>query len=149
VRALLEHVDVNGGVLDCCGAAHDAVHTELTARGVRVATNDLDQNHMDAITDAFVEAFSKDPRRPDWIVSSPPYRHAFSILRQALRVGRVGVAFKLRLTFLEPTKTRGRWLRENPPDRVVMLPRATYRGRKCSSTEAWFVWESGRDQKSL
>lgn len=39
VRALLEHVDVEGGVLDCCGAGQDAVGTVLRARGLGVATN--------------------------------------------------------------------------------------------------------------
>ena len=42
--------------------------------------------------------------------SSPPclpYKHAFVILRQALVVARVGVIFKLRLSFLEPTKPGG------------------------------------------
>lgn len=99
---------------------------------------------MDATTDAFADFFADDSRRPEWVVSSPPYQHAFAILQQALCVGRVGVAFKLRLTFLEPTKTRGRWLRENPPHSIVVLPRAVYRGRKCSSTEAWFVWKKDR-----
>ncbi|CAN0210642.1 unnamed protein product [Ectocarpus sp. 12 AP-2014] len=152
VRALLEHVDVQGGVLDCCGAGQDAVSTVLTARGLRVATNDLSPSlvadtHLDASTDDFAEAYLEDTRRPDWVVTSPPYKNAFFILKQALRVGRVGVAFKLRLTFLEPVKSRGRWLKENPPDRIVMLPRARYRGRKCSSTEAWFVWEAVREEK--
>ena len=103
--------------------------------------------HLDATTEAFAETFSQDEIRPDWIISSPPYKHAFTILRQALRVGRVGVAFKLRLTFLEPTKTRGRWLTENSPNSIVVLPRATYRGRKCSSTEAWFAWKKSQGQK--
>lgn len=103
--------------------------------------------HLDATTDDFVHAYAEENIPPDWVVTSPPYRHAFAILKQALRVGRIGVAFKLRLTFLEPTKTRGQWLRDNPPCRVVMLPRATYRGRKCSSTEAWFIWEAVRRQE--
>ena len=99
---------------------------------------------MDATTDAFSDSFGEEARRPEWVVTSPPYKHAFAILKRALRVGRVGVAFKLRLTFLEPTKSRGQWLKDNPPHSIVMLPRATYRGRKCSSTEAWIVWKGGR-----
>ncbi|CAM9157863.1 unnamed protein product [Ectocarpus sp. 4 AP-2014] len=100
--------------------------------------------HLDAAADAFVEAYVEKTVRPDWVVTSAPYRHAFAILKQAMPVGRMGVAFKLRLTFLEPTKTRGRWLKENAPDRIVTLPRSTYRGRGCSSTEACFKWETGR-----
>lgn len=104
-------------------------------------------SHMDAATDEFCETFCEEARRPDWVVSSPPYKNAFAILKQALRIGRVGVAFKLRLTFLEPTKTRGGWLRANPPDMIVVLTRATYRGRKCSSVEAWFVWEKAQAER--
>eukprot|EP00752_Nemacystus_decipiens_P003221 g2981.t2 len=112
IRALLEHVEVKRSILDCCGDGRDAISTVLTAQGFRVATNDFDptlvaDSHMDATTDAFAETFVQDEKRPDWIVTSPPYKHAFAILKQALRIGRAGVAFKLRLTFLEPTKTRG------------------------------------------
>lgn len=39
-----------------------------------------------------------DKSSPDWVVTSPPYQDAFAILKQALRFGRVGVAFKMRLT---------------------------------------------------
>lgn len=98
-------------------------------------------SHIDAGSEAFRRAFSEETTRPDWIVTSPPYSDAFNILVQAVRVARKGVAFKLRLTFLEPTKTRGEWLKQNPPSAVVMLPRAVYRGRTCASTEAWFVWD--------
>lgn len=101
---------------------------------------------MDASTDAFCEAFMEDGRRPDWIVTSPPYSEPWGILKQALLVSRVGVAFKLRLSFLEPTKTRGEWLKENKPDSIVVLPKATYRGKKCCSVEAWFVWNKAQAQ---
>ena len=103
--------------------------------------------HLDATTDAFAATFGQQENCPDWIITSPPYKHAFTILKQALRIGRMRVAFKLRLAFLEPTKTRGRWLIENPPNSIVVLPRATYRGRKCSSTEAWFVWKKSQGRK--
>lgn len=96
--------------------------------------------HLDAASAEFATVFVEEGRRPDWIVTSPPYGNAFGILVQALRVAQVGVAFKLRLTFLEPTKTRGKWLKENPPSVMVVLPRATYRGRIFCTTEAWFVW---------
>lgn len=59
---------------------------------------------MDASADAFRKAFKMEWRRPNWIVTSPPYSNAVSILQQALLVARVGVAFKLRMLFIEPTK---------------------------------------------
>ena len=96
-------------------------------------------------------AFTDKSRRVDWIVTSPPYKNVFGIIGVALRLARVGVALKLRLTFLEPTKTRGNWLKENPHSAVVVLPRATYRGRQCNSPEAWFVWHTrgGADVKPI
>lgn len=100
--------------------------------------------HMDASTDAFRESYTSDAAtRPDWVVTSPPYSNAFAILKQALCVARVGVAFKMRLSFLEPTPSRVDWLRSNPPSRVIVLPRAIYRGRTSGGVEAWFVWEEG------
>eukprot|EP00752_Nemacystus_decipiens_P013905 g12342.t1 len=92
VRSLIQHVEVKGRVLDCCGATHDAVYTVLTAGGLRV-TNDLDprlsaDTHMDASTDDFADFYADDSHRPEWIVSSPPYQHAFAILKQALCFGR-------------------------------------------------------------
>ena len=96
--------------------------------------------HYDASSDACFKAFTDESSLVDWIVTSPPYKNAFEILSIAWRIARVGVAFKLRLTFLEPTKARGNWFKENPPSAVVALPRATYRGRPCNAPEAWFVW---------
>lgn len=92
---------------------------------------------MDATLGSFRGFFSVEERCPDWIVTSPPYMHALTILKQAIAVAGVGVSSTLRLTFLEPTIARGSWLAQNPPDKSVVLPRATYRGRKCCSTEAW------------
>eukprot|EP00904_Undaria_pinnatifida_P003294 jgi/Undpi1/12966/HiC_scaffold_7.g02632.m1 len=145
VRALLEHVEVNGEVLDICGATQDAVNMVLAANGLRISTNDLNRclqadTHYDASSEQCVKAFTQEARCIDWIVTSPPYKNAFTTLGQALRIARVEVAFKLRLSFLEPSKARGPWLKENPPSVIVYLPRATYRGRVSNSPEAWFVW---------
>ncbi|CAM9912567.1 unnamed protein product, partial [Hapterophycus canaliculatus] len=142
---LLEHVDIAGRVLDSCGAGGDSLSAVLRDHGLLVTTNDVNKRfdcdcHYDAGSEEFRRAFTDESRRPDWIVTSPPYSDAFKILVQALRVARRGVAFKLRLTFLEPTKTRREWLKENPPTAIVMLPRAVYRGRKCAAAEAWVVW---------
>ena len=63
--------------------------------------------HLDALGSEFLKEYAEGDRQPQWIVTSPPYKHAFAMLRQALVVARVGVIFKLRLSFLEPTKSRG------------------------------------------
>lgn len=100
----------------------------------------LADTHMDAASEEFCAAFQEEALRPDWIVTSPPYHNALEIVKVAIRVSKIGVAFKLRSTFLEPTLTRATWLKNNPPYMVVVLARAHYRGRPCRSTEAWFIW---------
>lgn len=99
--------------------------------------------HYDASSEESFKIFTDEAHSVDWIVTSPPYKNAFESLSMALRIARVGVAFKLRLTFLEPTKARGPWFQKNPTSAVVVLPRAIYRSRACHSPEAWFVWRRG------
>jgi len=41
----MENVELEGGVLDCCGGSRDAVSTVLTAHGLSVATNDLNHRY--------------------------------------------------------------------------------------------------------
>ena len=95
--------------------------------------------YCDASSEECFRAFTDKSRCADWTVKSPPYKNAFGILSAASRIARVGVAFKLRLTFLKPNKARGNWFKENPTSVVVVLPRAIYRGRQCNWPEAWFV----------
>ncbi|MEP2388412.1 hypothetical protein [Hyphomonas sp.] len=78
-----------------------------------------------------------DDKRPEWIVKSPPHNNKLPIVKQ--RVARSGVAFKLRLSFLEPTEARGTRLNKNLPHTLVVLPCAAYHGSEYSATEAWFV----------
>ena len=55
----------------------------------------------------FVEYLLEEGRRPEWFVTSPPYRNALAFLKNACRIAKkVGVAFKLRLNFLEPVNSR-------------------------------------------
>ena len=62
---------------------------------------------MDASTDAFRQAYGEDGVRPHWVVTSPPYKNALRISKQAMDKTRAGVAFKLRIHFLEPTRACG------------------------------------------
>ena len=126
----------------------------LTDEGLHVLTNDINgrltaDTHLDVLTSEFLQEYGQEDRHPLWIVTSPPYKHAFAILRQALVVARVGIIFKLRLSFLEPTKTRGTWLPKIPPALTLLLPRAVYRGRTCNVPEAWIMWHSGKIPRSL
>ncbi|CAN0395923.1 unnamed protein product [Ascophyllum nodosum] len=120
VYGLLEHVHKKGSVLDGCGSRSDAVSHILSERGYLVTTNDVNRmlssdTHMDASSVEFVEHFLEEGRRPDWFVTSPlPVRNAFAFPKNACRIAKVGVAFKLRLIFLEPVNSRALWLTQNP-----------------------------------
>ena len=46
VRALLEHVEMAGEVLDSSGGTKDAISAALTERGFRVTTNDFDGRYV-------------------------------------------------------------------------------------------------------
>ena len=154
VKHMLAHICLRGGIiLDSCGSKVDAVYRVLTDEGLHVLTNDINgrltaDTHLDVLTSEFLQQYGPGDRQPQWIVTSPPYKHAFAILRQALVVARVGVIFKLRLSFLERTKTRGTWLQKPPPALTLLLPRAVYRGRICSVPEAWIMWDCGKSPRS-
>lgn len=44
--AILEHVELDGTILDFCGAETDMVSTMLTAHGLRVATDDFNVGYV-------------------------------------------------------------------------------------------------------
>ncbi|CAN0428676.1 unnamed protein product, partial [Pylaiella littoralis] len=140
---MMAHLDVGGLVLDCCGSTRNAVCRLLTERGFRVQTNDINSRQARQTIACTKYAYGQGDNRPDWVVTSPPYKNAFAILKQALHAAHAGVVFKLRLTFLEPSKTREQWLKDNPPSLTIVLPRAVYRGRKCNVPQAWFMWYTG------
>lgn len=103
---------------------------------------------MDAKGAQFLEHFSEEGRRPDWVITSPPYSDAFPFVKNACLIAKVGVAFKLRVAFLEPIPARAQWLRENPPSKMIVLRRATYRGKRAAAIEAWFIWRVGEAKTS-
>lgn len=106
-------------------------------------TNDLDIGrqataHLDMCDPA---SWARMPQ-PPWVVTNPPFNVAHLILANALDCARDGVAFLLRLTFLEPVEARARLLRERPPKRLIVLPRISFTGdgKMDSVTCAWMLW---------
>lgn len=92
------------------------------------------------------------------VIMNPPFKHAMSFVRYAVQAYGItktyydgdkkskvygSVAALLRLSFLEPTKERGPWLAENPPDLVIVLPRISFTGdgKTDSVTCAWMIWD--------
>lgn len=106
-------------------------------------TNDVDEQraatyHLNAASPAAWNVF---PRVP-WIVTNPPFDLAALILACALDHAIDGVAFFLRLSFLEPTEQRAHLLSRRPPTRQIVLPRISFTGdgKTDNVTCAWFVW---------
>ena len=134
------------GVLEPCHG-QGAITDELRAIGrCRVETNDLlaipgADFQLDATAPASWRRFSLS----DWVITNPPFSHAFPILQHAYaytRGGR-GVAFLLRLSFLEPTRDRRAFLVAHPPEGVLVLPRISFTGdgKTDNVTAAWFIWD--------
>jgi hypothetical protein len=142
---LLRHVNVFGRVLECCSGDLSMSWVLGGSRFVAgVWTNDIDpqrsaKSHGDAADPSWwrsIETF-------DWVVTNPPFLKAAEILKLAHQHAYVGVAMLLRLSFLEPCEGRALFLAENPPDKLIVLPRISFTGdgKTDSVTCAWFVWD--------
>ncbi len=144
-ESLLKRVSINGLICEpCVGDSSIANHFIQE----NLVTNDINPKweadyHYDAAqkNDLWLHLQGQD--QPDWIVTNPPFNQAMPILKQSFRCARIGVAMLLRLTFLEPTKERSDFLNANPPTRLIVLPRWSYKAnRKTDSvTTAWMVWK--------
>jgi len=115
-----------------------------------VITNDLDVTHTADYHDNACDGKAMIWGRPiDWVVTNPPFSDAAAILPIAFEQARVGVAFLLRLTFLEPCPNRGEWLRLNARHMTHLIvfgqPRPSFTGAGTdSATVAWMVWNKKR-----
>jgi hypothetical protein len=126
-------------------------HEGVTA----VYTNDIDERfdtnwHEDA-TDPLSPMWDI---HPDWVITNPPFTLAPDILPNALASCKVGVAFLLRLSYMEPAGDRGDWLQAHADQQIMQAalnPRPNFRAGEINPkngkpygtdnvTVAWFVW---------
>lgn len=152
IASLLAHhpIDRASVILEpCCGAG--SIVRALQASGCRrIITNDLDERHeatrhRDATSLLFWEM--ETIAHVDWVITNPPFACAMPILEQACLVAKVGVAFLLRKTFLEPTERRGPWLSMHPPTNMIGLPRHSFRGTGSDSVSTdWYIWRKHPEQ---
>lgn len=129
-------------VIEPC-SGDGAIVRVLEAAGCTVWTNDLDRRHAaDEAMDATEAAYWTLCAPPvDWVITNPPFNVALPILQHAVRHARVGAAFLLRKTFLEPTEERGPWLMAHPPSRIIGEPRYSFRGKGSDSVPCdWMIW---------
>jgi hypothetical protein len=142
--ALLRRVWLVGPILEPCVGDGAIARVLRRQKDAIVITNDIDQSrqadfHLDATADDLW--LSQSIR---WIVSNPPFTLADAIVPRAWASTRFGgVAMLLRITWLEPTDGRQRFLAEHPPRRVIVLPRWSFRrtGKTDSVTCGWFIWD--------
>ncbi|CAN0267361.1 unnamed protein product [Ectocarpus sp. 4 AP-2014] len=106
VDALLGAVDITGCVLDMCGGPTDAVATRLRST-CEILTNDVSSGTRSSDTnlDASLESFPEDflaaysGKRPEWMVTSPPYSRALTFVKAAMSLATKGVAFKMPISW--------------------------------------------------
>lgn len=158
-EVLLKHVAIEGNVFECCAGPH-----QLSSLFRDCWTNDIDREHkqnfyLDAADPeswGFIkhEAFIAG-REIDWVITNPPFNVAPKILPYALENARRGVAFLLRLSYLEPTGSRALFLKKWADQQTHLIPvsprpqfRADTRGSD-SVTCAWFVWDKAHSWERL
>ena len=119
----------------------------LAARGARVNGCDIDP---DAAGRHDVSRFRLGsalnwPCPAAWYVGNPPYGDAQAHVEHALSHASIGVAFLLRLAFLESARRHPFWT-DHPASDVYVFsrrPSFTLDGRSDSCAYAWFVWLHG------
>jgi len=154
-RALLRRVHVFDVLEPCSG--ENAIADVLRASQMRVVTNDLDPSrpsdfHLDMTRRESWELLTYPyvDKQIYWGVTNLPFDVADAIV--PLAVEHLNhFATILRLSWLEPTAARARFLAKYPPSRLIVLPRHDWRGNGStdSVTSAWFVWDEGSGRKGI
>lgn len=122
----------------------------------RWLANDIDESmpgcmyHYDLTKEVNWKWILSESPQPLVTISNPPFNCAIDIVKNAVKYSRA-TAMLLRLSFLEPTRERGPWLAENPPDLVIVLPRISFTGdgKTDSVTCAWMIWDKTIDRKGV
>lgn len=128
----LNYLDLQGVVGEPCKGSGNLSNLFPLIQGIdNYWTNDIDlsvESHynLDAVSPKNWQQFPKS----DWIITNPPFKQAFPVLKNAHDNAKIGVLFFLRLSFLEPTKEKESWLYRNPPSLVLVLPRFKFKKGK-------------------
>lgn len=135
---------IDGMILEPCHGT-GSITKRLVQHGRSVYTNDTElgfeaHSNYDITFPAIWTEFPK----VDYVVSNPPFNVADEILPLAWKHAKAGMAFFLRLSYLEPCDNRGPWLEEHPPARIISVPRISFKKTEKSSTDlvscAWYIW---------
>lgn len=140
---------ISGTILECCSG--DGAIASVLSSQCQVVTNDIDvYRNSDLHFDAADQKQWIDGDY-DWIITNPPFSSAPSIVPLAYSRALVGIAFVLRLSYLEPCKDRIEWLLKHPVTQLIVLPRISFTsdGKKDQVTCAWFLWIKGSKEQSI
>lgn len=140
VDCLLRHVEITGTVLECC-AGGGAIANVFKDRNLKVIETDISNNPLnDATTEEYWLRINR--YQADWVVTNPPFNNASKIVPLAYNHTNIGIAFLLRLSYLEPCFDRGQWLSEHEVNKLIIMPRISFtgNGKVDSCTTAWMVW---------
>src|SRR6185369_4662946 len=139
---------IKGATVLECASGRDAITRVLREEGgCRVFTNDINPNHpaethFDATETTF---WLRHAPQVEWVISNLPFAISFPMVVRAVQHARLGAAFVLRKTWLEPTEERGAWLFHNTPTREVRQPRYSFRGDSSDSCACdWLNWDRDR-----
>jgi hypothetical protein len=136
-------------VLDPCAGYHD-----LSQHFSNVLTADLfdyPRVKQDFLLDATLESswkFLAASTSFDWVVIHPPFAIAPKVVPLAFKYAKKGIAFLLRLSYLEPCSDRAEWLKKhkgNLSDLIVFLESTVEMN---FVTLAWFVWQREYEGKT-
>ena len=151
-KLLLKRVPaIAGMILEPCAGDGAIANVIDKHKGVTsVYTNDINQAwscncHEDASKAETWKEWKKTANF-EWIITNPPFNQAHLILPLTYEASLVGVAFLLRLSYLEPAGNRGEWLQlhsQNLSNLIILgqpRPSFTGDGKTDSCTVAWMVW---------
>ena len=148
VNVLLDnHKKISGNVLEpCCGEG--SIVNQLIENGLRCVGTDIAINpERDATKEEYWKLFNGF----DWVITNPPFNCAHEIIPLAYENCKVGIAFLLRLSYLEPCQNRASWLVEHPPTKIIVMPRISFtnNGKTDSMTTAWIIWEKTKVSQEI
>jgi hypothetical protein len=156
-EGLVNSVSITGSIFEPC-AGHNAITDVLNQHpGIHAVGSDLLWIVPDKHTtnDATDPQFWQEWGKFAWVVTNPPFSEAEKILPLAYEHAAIGVAFLLRLSWLEPCNGRAQWM-INHADQlekiITVSPRVRFRtdtNGSDSVTCAWFVWREAWSWKSL
>ena len=152
VDALVDFLPDVRGTIWCPCVGDGSLMRRLMARrpDLSFVTNDIDHTkaadfHLDATRNATWEHMVTHRGRPDWVIDNFPFNVEHRILPHAIQCATEGLVAMARVSYAEPTKDRGPWLRDHPYRKRITLERYSFTGNGStdSATTDWLVWAKG------